>query len=130
MPRHVDRAAVVVAIAAGLSDAEAAEVARCSARTVRRYRHDPTIIAELSTARAERLRRVADRLAQASDEAVTTLVAIAGDVKAPASARVRACLGVLDAAGTWRAATFDDERLRRLEALAEHRGLQLVRSDR
>ena len=71
MPRRVDDAAVIGAIAAGLSDDEAALRAGCSPVTIRRRRADPAVQAELREARSETLRRNLDRLGALVSLAIT-----------------------------------------------------------
>lgn len=64
---------IVAALASGATYPEAAEVARTSARTVRRRMADEDFARRVSTARAERVAAVTGRLTEVAFEAVDTL---------------------------------------------------------
>lgn len=87
-------AALVVALAAGLSNAEAAAQAGVSPRTLGRRMGDPVFRAKVEEAQQEILGRAVRRLCAAVEDAVVELhrLALKGESE---STRIRACLAIV-----------------------------------
>ncbi len=78
--RQVRDEILIAALASGRTDGEAAELAGCSARTVRRLRcEDPTFGRRVSERRAERVAAQAGRLIELGDRARETMEACLDD---------------------------------------------------
>jgi hypothetical protein len=82
-------------LVAGCTWAEAAERVGCSRSTVARRCRDPQFRHRLAEERTARLRRLADRLTDASTQAIDLLLAVIADGAAPTPSRVRAAAWVL-----------------------------------
>jgi hypothetical protein len=108
-----DTRIIVAAVASGSTQAEAAEVAGCSARTVRRRLADPTVRAALDAERTRVAHEVADALiarARAAVDRLARVVDSGADRDAVAAARV-----LLSEARGHREATYVADRLREVE---------------
>ena len=90
-----DDPALVVALAAGATYAEAAAQAGVSERTARRRMDDPAFRAALDDARAEVVSRAVDRLSAVATDAVDTLAALLGP-GVPPPTRLGAARAVLE----------------------------------
>lgn len=87
--------ALVAALAAGATYAEAAARAGVSERTARRRMDDPAFRAALDDARAEVVSRAVDRLSATATDAVDTLAALL-DPGVPPPTRLGAARAVLE----------------------------------
>jgi hypothetical protein len=106
---------IIAALAAGATQAEAAATAGVTARTVRRRLAQPEFAERVSAERSALVTRTASRLIGLADAAVDAL----GELVRPEtsdSIRLRAALGLLDAARVWREAGEIEERLALVEA--------------
>ncbi len=108
---------IVGGLAAGLSQPAAARHAGVSERTVRRRLEDPEFAASVDKARVAFVERTAGQLLGAAEQAVAALRDLVDS--APPAVRVRAALGLLAAAATWRENGETERRLTALEAAAE-----------
>jgi hypothetical protein len=95
---------------------EAAGVAGCSVRTIRRWREDADFSAELTEAERQALRVTARRLAGASEKASDALVKIVSNENIAPGVRVRAALGILDVAIRYAAHVDLEARISALES--------------
>src|SRR5215208_5080812 len=93
--RH--RGQVVELTVLGHDAATIADRVKLSIRQVRRYLAEPAIRARIRELEDERLRAVARKAAALGGGAVVVLASIANDKAQPASARVSAARGLLDA---------------------------------
>lgn len=119
--REATDAALVAALAGGATQDAAAATAGVSARTVRRRLEDPDFVDRLTDERSALVTRTCSRLLGLTGQAVMTLSdLLTGDVAE--SVRLRAAMGVLDSARTWRDVGEVEERLMVLEAAAAMRG--------
>lgn len=85
----------IVALVDGQNFDQAAMAAGVSVRTLHRWRATPEFAAELRTADSEQLLAVARVLNGASQDAVSTLIAIMSDSKAGPALRLRAAGEIL-----------------------------------
>jgi hypothetical protein len=122
--RDTDRA-LVAALAAGRSQADAAASAGVSERTVRRRLGEAGFRSELDRLRAETVRATADALKRAALQAVETLVELQGPSSPPA-VRLGAARAVLDHLVRYQRTAEFDERLRQLETAADSRLLTVA----
>ncbi len=108
---------LIGALASGATDEVAAELAGCSARTVRRRRHDDRDFHEaVKQRRAERTAALTGRLVELADRAVDVLVAALDD-ETP-RVRLRAAELVLSSGARLRRATEVDDEIAELKRLA------------
>jgi hypothetical protein len=113
--RRAANETLIAALASGATQEEAAAVAGVTARTVRRRLGQPEFAERVRAERSVLVTRTAGRLIGLADVAVEAL----GDLLRPEisdSIRLRAALGLLDAARVWREAGEVEERLALLEA--------------
>lgn len=110
-------AALVGALAAGATHAQAAERAGVSERTVRRRLDEPDFRRAVSRERGRILDRAAGLAADTAAEAITVLRDLMRD--APEHVRLAAARAIVDRAASLREAGELEERLRRLEEVAE-----------
>jgi hypothetical protein len=108
-------AALIAALAAGATQDAAAEIAGVTARTVRRRLENPDFVERLCDERSALVERTCSRLLGLTEQAVTTLADLLADGVGE-SIRLRAAMGLLDAARTWRDVGEVEERVRTLEA--------------
>lgn len=101
-------------LAAGLTQAQAAQAAGRSRASVTRALREPEFQALVGRFEADAARRVSQRLDQLCDDALSTLGDLLG-CKAPA-VRARVALGVLDHAARGREQVDLEERVAALEA--------------
>lgn len=87
--------ALVLAIAEGLTQADAAEAAGVSLRTVQRRQHDPQFRREVVELRSRMLSQTAGRLASKAPAVADALADIALDPQAPIFARISAGIAVM-----------------------------------
>ncbi len=107
-------AALVAALAAGRTVAEAAALSGVSERTAYRRKSDPHFQRRVDAARGELFERALGRLADGMIEAADTLVR---NLAAPQpTVQVRAATAILDRALRLREATETERRLAQLEA--------------
>jgi transposase len=100
---------------------EAAERSRCSERTLRRWLQQPAFAAEFKKAKRILLDQAMDRLLRNADRCADTLVQLATNRKVTASARVRACVKVIELAVKTNAIAQVEERLSQVEAALQKR---------
>lgn len=112
-------AALIAALAAGRTQAEAAELAGVSERTVRRRLEGAPFRRAVARQRAASLERAAGVLAAMIDEAAATLRAVMADPDAPASSRVAAARTVLLLGQDLHERAGLEERIAALEEAAE-----------
>ena len=111
---------LILAIAGGATYAEAAEQAGCSESTVDRRTGDPAFAARVEQARAERVARVADRMAALSVKSLDVLSELLTDASVADGIRARIALTVPTLAADAREAASLEARLQAVEArLAE-----------
>ena len=111
---------LVLAIAGGATYAAAAEQAGCSESTVDRRTADPAFLARVEQARAERVARVADRMAVLSVKSLDVLSELLADASVADGIRARIALTVPTLAADAREAASLEARLAAVEArLAE-----------
>ena len=108
--------AFVAAMAAGLTQTEAAASVGVKDRTARRYMASPLVRAELASAQDGILSQVTLRMGAGSNRALDVLEAVMVDKTMPASVRVRAALGWLE--HRWKAQELH-VLTQRIEALEE-----------
>lgn len=89
------QAAITALITSGTVE-EAAEQANVSRRTMHRYLADESFKREYSEAKTRMLDGALNRLRASSLQAVDVLVAIAGDLASPPSARVSAAKAIIE----------------------------------
>lgn len=113
--------AFVAAMAAGLTQTEAAATVGVKDRTARRYMADPLVRAELARAQDGILSQVTLRMEAGSNRALDVLDEVMQDKSMPPSVRVRAALGWLE--HHWRARELHTltERVEALEQKLEAR---------
>lgn len=85
----------ITALVAGKNFDQAAKAAGVSLRTLHRWRATPGFASELRTADSEQLLTAARALNVASQDAVSTLIAIMHDQKASSGLRLRAASEIL-----------------------------------
>lgn len=110
--------AVLAAIAAGLSQVDAAKATGISCPTVSRYVADPVFQAALRDAQDATLGQITLRMTDGSNAALDLLQSVMADQGIAPAVRVRAALGWLDAA--WKARELHDieQRIAELERRA------------
>lgn len=114
-------ALVVAALAAGATQADAAAAAGMSPRTVRRRLDDPSFARRVVEERSRLVSHTAARLTGLTGTAVGALTdLLAPDV--PPAVRLRASLGVLEAARVWRECSELEERITAIEATMNPEG--------
>jgi len=111
--------ALVVALAAGSTTAEAAASVGVSQRTIARRTADPAFVRRVQSARAECLSRAVARLSAAGTTAVDTLVELLSP-ELPPSIRLGSAKAILDLGLKFRAEVEITDRVRKVE---EHLGL-------
>ena len=117
--RHNADPALIVSLAAGLTNAQAAKEAGVSERTVRRRLDDPVFRQQVTAARAETVAQTAARLTAAGLGAVTTLLKL---LNAEAeSVRLGAARSILDLGFKAREIGELEERLASLEKQQDRR---------
>jgi hypothetical protein len=95
---------------------QAAQVSEIPVSTLRRWRQRPEFAAKLCDAQAEILQGAINELRGAGADAARTLASIVRDSNAPAAARVRASIAVVNLLLKAHDAEVLEFRLRRLEA--------------
>jgi hypothetical protein len=109
---------LIAALAAGATDEDAGRLAGCSARTVRRRRHDDPVFArEVSQRRADRAIALAGRLTDMGPQAIEVLSEALGD-GAP-RVRLRAAELILTNGSRLRRAAELDDALEEVRTYAE-----------
>jgi hypothetical protein len=111
--------AIVAAVATGSTQAEAGELAGCSARTIRRRLTEPPVRAALDAERTRLAHEVADALTGRSRAAVDRLAAIIEDGNDRDA--VQAARALLDAMIRHRDHAFVNDRLDTIEASLERK---------
>lgn len=106
--------AVILALAQGRSTDEAGKAGGVTGRTVRRWLEDPSFAARVSEVRVQILDRTVGALVDASTEAVATLRELMTSSESD-NVRMRAALGILDAAVTMRESLELERRIAALE---------------
>jgi hypothetical protein len=106
---------LVAALAAGATQAQAAEMAGMSERTVRRRLEQPNFAARVVEQRSGLVTQTAARLAGLASSAVDALLDLLAADVAP-TVRLRAALGVLEAARVWRECSELEARIAVMEA--------------
>jgi hypothetical protein len=114
-----DRA--VIALAAGASKEDAAALAGISRSTLYEWLKEPALRGRVQAERQRLVDRAVGRLADASVHAADTLLQIASDTTAPASARVAAARGILEIGGRLREEAELVARLDDLERVLDER---------
>ena len=107
-------AALIAALASGVTQDIAAETAGVSPRTVRRRLEDPDFVDRLEEERSAIVERTCSRLVGLTERAVVTLAHLLKEGVAE-NVRLRAATVILDTARAWRDAGEVEERLRALE---------------
>lgn len=92
---------IIAALLAGATYAQTAAAAGCSERTVRRRLDDPRFVERLDAERRDIFDKHTSRLLAALPIAVSTLLRVAQDRQAPATAQVQAARTIIDAGRTW-----------------------------
>jgi len=108
--------ALIVALAAGATPAEAARRANVSRRTAYRRLEDGEFRRRVTVERDALVRAAVGRLTDASLDAVDSLRALAGDEATPPAVRVSACRAILDMGWRYREQAEVVDRLAALEA--------------
>lgn len=108
------RAVAVAALAAGLPQGEVARRAGVSDRTLRRWLKQDAFRRQVEDARAGLISSTVGRLADATTDAVATLVALLGTGNPPA-ARLGAARAILEMANRYRESEELEKRLAALE---------------
>lgn len=116
------RRIVISALAAGLSQEQAAEAAGTSARTVRRWL-TKGMADEVAEARAEVIARATAVLGSSALLAAESLREMLTDDETPRGDRLRAAMAVLRTAREWRESEVLEERIRDVEAALSTRGV-------
>ena len=106
---------LILSIAGGLTYAEAADRAGCSESTVDRRTSDPAFLARVEQARAERVARVADRMAVLSVRSLDVLTELLTDASVADGIRARIALTVPTLAADAREAASLETRLAAVE---------------
>jgi hypothetical protein len=106
---------LVAALAAGATQADAGAAAGVSERTVRRRLEDEGFADQVLEARSLLVTRTSARLTGLTGDAVDALMSLLADT-VPASVRLRAAFGVLDAARVWRDCGEVERRIVAIEA--------------
>ncbi len=109
---------LIVALAAGRSDEEAAALADCSARTVRRRRREePAFARQVSIRRADQVAALTGRLLTHSHRAVEAIAAALDDDDP--RIRLQAARLLLGTADRFRRSTEVDDQIAEVHALAQ-----------
>lgn len=106
---------LVAALAAGATQAEAAAAAGISERTVRRRLEHQDLARRVAEERSRLVTHTAARLTGLAGTAVDALGELLAD-DVPPAVRLRASLGVLEAARVWRESSELEERITAIEA--------------
>lgn len=108
----------IAALVGGASLQDAAKAAKCSDRSLRRWRYeDAAFQARLAEAQNETYSMTINRIVTASTVAIATLAKIAKNEKAPAAARVSASVAILTHAHQNYRTTMLEARMAELEAV-------------
>jgi hypothetical protein len=110
-------AALVLALARGDSQRDAARATGVGLRTITRRMSDPSFVAAVHAERARLVQRAIGRLADSAAVFAEVLRDIANDPTAPANARVSAARTGLEIGARLRETEEMEERVARLEAL-------------
>jgi hypothetical protein len=108
---------LIVALAAGRSDEEAAALADCSAQTVRRRREEPAFARQVSIRRADQVAALTGRLLTHSHRAVEAIAAALDDDDP--RIRLQAARLLLSTADRLRRSTEVDDQIAEVHALAQ-----------
>lgn len=112
----------IAALIAHRTIGEACEAAGIGERTGYRYLSNPAVRYALSEAQTQELGQITRKAVAAMTEALETLVGIAKDVAAPASARVSAARAILENALRFHEAVDLAERVAALEEKLQNTG--------
>ena len=109
----------LAALLSSRNPVEAAQMAKVSERSVRRWLTEPAFVAELRRLEREAIEQATRRLTNGTAAALDTVLAIMQDEDAAAGPRLRAATAWLDIALRWRELTALEERLAALEERME-----------
>jgi hypothetical protein len=115
---------IIAALAAGRSQADAAQMAGVSRKTVERRVKDPAFLEAVDVARGDLLGRTLDVLSAGALEGAMALRVIVLDKEQPAAARVSAARALLSGVLAWRDQFELAERVDRLERMVTLRSVQ------